>query len=340
MQINRYLAGTAWRALMGPNTEAGSSAPGPAEIPASSSASEASGSISADAGANVAGTAPAETSAPAADAAAKSDLAPAGESSTVATPVPTLLSEAGKPNPEAKAEGADASTDNKPAPAAETKPDANADTPAKDPAKPDDPGKTDGKDKAAIDPAKEATALAPPAVSIADLKLPEGIELASEQTKAFLDNLNDAKLAPKDRAQGLLDLHQAELKRVADALTKNQIDVWNDLNSKWKDETRKAPDIGGSKLEKSLSYAKGLVEEFLGNPEHGGRPEYVADYWAQLGNNGMGNNVQQIRLLNNIARWMGIFEESKVVGQQPKPPNMPREPGQRGWYDKSINKAG
>ena len=339
--MNRYLAGTAWRALMAPEMGAGSSASDPAANAATSSASEASGSTSADAGANAAAIAPDATSAPAADAAAKSDLAPAGESSTVATLVPTLLSEAGKPKPDAKAEGADASTDTKPAPAAETKPDAKADAPAEQPVKPDDPGKTKDADKAAIDPAKEATALAPPAVvSIADLKIPEGIELAPEQTKAFLDNLNDAKLAPKDRAQGLLDLYNSEIRRVADALTKNQIDVWNGLNTKWKDETRTAPDIGGSKLEKSLSYAKGLVEEFLGNPEHGGKPEYVADYWAQLGNNGMGNNVQHIRLLNNIARWMGIFEESRVVGQQPKPPNMPKAAGQRGWYDNSINKAG
>lgn len=275
--------------------------------------------------------------APTADAAAASAPAPAestaapAQSSTAAVESakhdssPSLLSEAtGKETSPAQ-----------PAPAAEPKTDAKAaDAPKSDktpepPAMPDDPGKAKVTADAATDPAKkEATATEPPALaSVEDLKLPEGTKLDPETGKAFIDLINSAELSGKDRSQGLLDLHQKEIARVADELAKHQVKVWVDTNEKWKDESRKE---FGNRLETELAMGRAFLEEFGGD-----RLQRILQF---LDYTGAGNHPDMIWFLGNAGRKLGVFENS-IVAANPKAPAA-KSPGNRGWYDKSLNAPG
>ena len=250
-------------------------------------------------------------------------------SSTVTESTPSLISSAeGKPKADATADASKPS--DAPAPAVETKTDAKAaDSPKKEePAKPDDPGKTEVKEDAATDPAKEATAIAPPAlVSLEDIKLPEGLKLADEPSKAFLETLNKADLAPKDRAQGLIDLHIKEINRVAEEAAKHQRKVWDDTNNEWKDRTRKE---FPNNLNTVLGRGKALIEEYAG--------ANAPELFQFLDYTGAGNHPAVVRFFDNLAQKLNIFEDG-MIAANPKSPNM-KGPGQRGWYDKSLNASG
>jgi len=296
--------------------------------PASSSTAPVSGSGSTDAGANAAA---------AATGAANGAAAAAGDSttavdSTIGESAPSLLSSAqGKAPPSKEGEAAKPET---PAPAAEPKPDAKAadSAPKAEPAKPDDPGKAEAKADAATDPAKDATAIAPPApVSLEDFKLPEGVKLAGESAKTFLELLNKSDLSKKDLGQGTLDLYLSEMTRAAQEQDKYQRKVWDNLITGWKSDLRKDPELGGNRLDTSLSMAKAVVEEFL-DPEAAARLFQHTDD----NGNGMGNFPDFIRLLHNIGRKMNVFEDG-IIRSNPSAKPTGKTPGNRGWYDNSLN---
>ncbi len=316
--MNRWMNGTSHRALMAPETGAGSGGTDAASL--SASPAPAATDL----------TSPAATSPPAAAENSATAVDAAAPSATVTVSTPSLISAAdGKSKAEVTTEAPKPS--DTPAPAVDVKPDAKADTPPKkeEPAKPDDPGKTEAKADAATDPAKEATAIAPPAlVSLEDLKLPEGIKLADESSKAFLDTLNKPDVTPKDRAQGLIDLHIAEISRVAEDALKYQRKVWDDTNADWKRQTREE---FPNNLDTVTGRGKALVEEYAG--ERTGRILQFLDY------TGAGNHPDVVWFFDLLARKLNIFEDG-MMPSNPKPPTMPKGPGQRGWYDKSLNAAG
>lgn len=255
------------------------------------------------------------TAAPAADSTAASESATPQSS-------PSLLSSAAGKTPD------------QPAPAAEPTPDAKAaDAPKEQPVKPDDPGKTEVKADAATDPAtKDATATAPPALaSLEDLKLPEGMKLDGESGKALVDLINNGELARKDLQQGLFDLHVKEANRIVGEVVKNQRKVWDDLNAGWKNDLRNDPELGGNRLDTSLSMAKAVLEENLS-------PDDVRDFLKHADNNGMGNFPIFIRLLNNLGRKLNIFEDSIVQSNPKAPPS--KGPGNRGWYGNTPTMGG
>lgn len=264
--------------------------------------------------------------APAAPAATEAPPTPAADAAPKSTP--SLISEAqGKPQADAKASDAKPATDT-PAPADAAKPDAKTAETKVETAKPDDPGKTKDEGKSATDPAKEATALAPPAlVTLEDLKLPEGVKLADEPSKAFLEALNKADLAPKDRANTLLELHTAEINRVAQEIAQQQRDAWTQFNDVEKARLRSDPELGGNRLNTNLQTAKFVIEENLS-------PASQAKLMAFLDYSGAGNQREIVELLVNIGKRYNIVEDGMVTANA-KPPKMPKGPGNRGWYDKS-----
>jgi len=275
------------------------------------------------------GAAPAADAAPAAVTSTESAAAPASQDSTTAAQsgtqdsAPSLLSVATGKTPDQPAPAAEPSTDAKAA-------DAPKPATAKEqPAKPDDPGKAEVKADAATDPApKDATAPEPTALaSIEDLKLPDGTKLDPEAGKAFIDLINNAELSAKDRSQSLIDLHQKEISRVAETMAQHQRKVWDDTNAQWKEQTRKE---FGNRLDTVLATGKAVIEEFGGD-----RVQRLLQF---LDYTGAGNHPDMIWFLGNIGRKFGVFENN-MVGANPKAPAA-KSPGNRGWYDKSLNAPG
>ena len=271
----------------------------------------------------------ASTEAAAASPSESSALTAAGESASSES-TPSLLSSAagkspGEPAPAAdvtQAKAADASDGQKPGEA---------------PAKPDDPGKAKEAEAQTDPAAKDATAPdpqkgQPPApLSIDDLKLPDGVSLDGEAGKAFVDTLNNAELSGKDRGQALIDLHRKEMDRVAKHYSDHQTKVWQDLNAGWKNDLRNDKELGGNRLDTSLSMAKATVEEFLS-------PQEAAALFKHADLNGMGNFPPFIRLLHNIGKRLNVFEDGMVASNPSQ--TAVKGPGKRGWYDKTPGMNG
>jgi hypothetical protein len=251
--------------------------------------------------------APPSTSTPSDAAAAAADAGPKSE--------PSLLEAASSKKPDAK-------TDSK----ADVK-DTAKETPAPAEAKPErDKPKDDAK---ATDPAKDATAQAPPApLKYEAFKLPDTIKLDDKELSKFTEIVG-AKQLPQEDAQKLIDLYVEEHGRMQQAMAEHQRSVWNKLNDTWKTDTRKEL---GNHVETDLAMAKAVIEEY------GGTPEQQREYMAHISNNGMGNFVGHIRLLRNIGRALNVFENS-VVPANPSPPKPAKTPGNRGWYEKTGNGA-
>lgn len=272
------------------------------------------------ASAPIAGDAP-PTPAPA-DASAAA-AAPATDAPT-AESAPTLLEAASGKKPEIKPEGDAAAGDTKddPAPAEAAKPDADA-KPEGDKPK-DDAGKKD--EAAKTDPdTKDATADAPPApIQYEAFKLPDGVKLDDKELGKFSEFAGNAQI-PQDVAQGLIDMYVAERQNDVVQARAEQRKVWDTLNDTWKTELRNHPELGGNRLETTLSLAKAVVEEYL-------PADKVGEYMAHMRNNGMGNYLLHVQLLHNIGKAMNVFEDG-IMPAPATPPKAQKGPGNRGWYD-------
>jgi hypothetical protein len=259
----------------------------------------------------------------------------AGEAAPDAPPAPGAAAPA---SPAAPAEPVQQPTQDQPSllSSAEGKP---PETPA--PGAEAKPQKTDGsketkeppaaKAKDAADPAKDAAprqpepAAAPAPLTMSELTVPEGMTIEADGGEKFIGLMNNAELSAKDRAQGLLDLHRAEIERVHKIYAEHQRKTWDDLNAGWRDQLRNDPVIGGNRLHTNLSKAKGMLEEHLPPGDYNALLRHVDA-------NGMGNFPPFIRLLVNLADRLNVFEDGMVVAPPAPPPRNRREPGQRGWY--------
>jgi hypothetical protein len=154
------------------------------------------------------------------------------------------------------------------------------------------------------------------------------VKLDDKELGKFTEFAGKAQI-PQDVAQGLIDMYVAERQNDAASARAEQRRVWDTLNDTWKTELRNDPELGGNRLETSLSLAKAVVEEYL-------PPADVAEYMAHMRNNGMGNYKLHVKLLHNIGKALNVFEDG-IVPANAQAPKAQKGPGQRGWYDKSLN---
>jgi hypothetical protein len=320
-----------FRPLMGPDGPAGGEGGEAAAAAPGGTTPAADGLAAATAGEAAAAAAPAAgAGAPAAEAPAAGAAEPAKTEST-----PSLISEAtGKPKPdvEAKPDAEAAKPDpakDAPAPAAVEKTDAEkAAEAAGEKPKTEAELKAEADAAAATDPAKDATAEAPPPAPIKyeAFKVPDGVTLDQERIGKFVEIAGPGQVN-QDVAQNLLNLHVEEIQRVHQQAVDNQRKVWNTYIDTITNELRKDPDLGGNRLETSLSMAKAVIEEYLPAAE-------AAEYCEMLKHNGMGNHRLQVKLLHAIGDKLNIFEDG-LVPANPQAPKAPKSPGNRGWYDKT-----
>lgn len=156
-----------------------------------------------------------------------------------------------------------------------------------------DSNKTDAENAAAKadHDAKKPTEAPKPAaevkpIEIADIKLPEGMQVDEPVMTEFLGLVNDPKITKAELAQKLVDL---QVKSASEGLEK-ATQAWETKMTEWQDEVRKDPTVGGAKFEQSVATANKVINN-LGSPE-----------LAQLcADTGIGNNVHFVRFLNAIA---------------------------------------
>lgn len=245
---------------------------------------------------------------------------PKPEEAKAPEPVPSLLSEA----------IAKEKTETPPAEAKEP-------TPKPDEAKPEEVKAEDGKAKPeapeAVKP-PEAAAEQPPAPlpTYEAFKVPEGTQLDETKVKEFTSLLGEFENTSKSPhaevqalGQKLMDLYHADLARVAERVAQYQHEVWNKLKEKRVNELKSDPRVGGTKLDQSLGNAKYVLESLMGL-----KPAQQAKLLRKLDLGGVSDDVTFIRGLNNL--YERFREPAPIIPNNQSP--TPREPGQRGWYDR------
>lgn len=130
-----------------------------------------------------------------------------------------------------------------------------------------------------------------------DITFAEGFEVNEELRDELLAVLNDREKSPKELAQSLSDLHQKASKQFSEAMTK----MWEDTQTKWRDEVKADPDIGGDKLQTTIGRIGRLVTEY-------GTPELAQIFDST----GAGNNVHMIKFLDKMAAK--LVEPEAVTG--------------------------
>ena len=141
-------------------------------------------------------------------------------------------------------------------------------------------------------------------LTLADITVPEGVEVDETTIGTALEIMNNADLSSKDRLQKLVDLQAS----VSQAALKTQVDTWTEMQATWMKEAEALPDIGGKALPQTLASIKQ------------GLTAVGADkaFYDALNLTGAGNNPQIIKVLHALTK---PFTEGKPVsGAPPKGP--------------------
>lgn len=177
-------------------------------------------------------------------------------------------------------------------------------------------------------PDASASAEASPPVAYEPWKLPEGVSLTEADVQPFNDILAATK-APQEVGQQLIDLHLAEVTKVAERMAARQTEHWNETRRTWVDQVRADPEIGGNRLETVLNAAGAVIEQY------GGTADQVKELRQVLALTGAGDHPALVRLFNNLGKARAT--EGRPVAAMTPPP-APQTRAQR-RYAGSLNGA-
>lgn len=171
-------------------------------------------------------------------------------------------------------------------------------------APPAEPGNlmADAKPETAEAPAEPKPEGDKPAEPIAyDFKLPEGVAKDDPLVAAYTEAVAEAKL-PADVAQAVIERLAP---KVAEALQAPHR-LWSETQTKWQDEVRNDPEIGGTKLQPTLASIAKLLDD----------PRWCPPGTREaLSFTGGGNNPALIKAFANFARL--VTEGGMVAAAKP-----------------------
>ena len=149
---------------------------------------------------------------------------------------------------------------------------------------------------ATAEPAPAEPAAPEPAKPVApvytEFKLPETIKADAATMSAYTNVLGKYNI-PQEAGQELIDFHANAMKQHADALARNQIDVFEKTKSNWMKSAQKE---FGNRFDTSVNDGKAIIAQF------GGTKQQQAELRSVLGYSGTGNHPAVIRLLANMAK--------------------------------------
>lgn len=180
-----------------------------------------------------------------------------------------------------------------------------AETKTSEPEKKQEPeAKADDKDKSLLNEdakdKKAAPSGAPEAYT--DFTAPEGFEIDKDAIANALPLFKELNL-PQSAAQKLVDFYAKTSQEAANA----PIKFWQDQQTKWRDEIKADPEIGGK-----LDQVKATTSRMLDSL---GDPKLVADFREAMDFTGAGNNPAFIRAFYKLASK--LTEGTPVHGAKP-----------------------
>lgn len=140
------------------------------------------------------------------------------------------------------------------------------------------------------------------ALTLEAIKVPEGVELDKATAEQLLGVFNDEKLDSKARVQSLFDLHN---KLMADAQVKAQ-ENWNAIMTKWTEEAKADPVIGGDKLQPALGAISKLIDKYSVTAAGKSDPEMATKLRELSDTTGVGNHPAMVRFLYGIAKELAL----------------------------------
>ena len=131
------------------------------------------------------------------------------------------------------------------------------------------------------------------------LKAPEGYEvLEANSVEDLVKHAKEMGLN-KEQAQNMLDFQSQSIMKVVDSHNEN----WDNTMNEWVETTRQDKDIGGPKLEESLTDARKTLNTFGNNA-----------LAALVDQTGLGNHPEFIRFMSKVGK--AIKEDRFVFGEQ------------------------
>lgn len=132
-----------------------------------------------------------------------------------------------------------------------------------------------------------------------DFALPEGVELNDETLTDYKAMAKELNLS-QDAAQKLVEFGTTRLKEAAEAPYK----LWADTQRQWQADIKSDPDIGGTKLESSLSLAARAIDASEGNALREG-----------LSFTGFGNNPAAVRHFVEVGRVVEAAQSANLISK-------------------------
>ena len=123
-------------------------------------------------------------------------------------------------------------------------------------------------------------------LAYADFSLPEGVEVDGETLSEARTLLGEMRL-PQEQAQRLVDFYAGKIRQYGAAQTEN----WEKLNEKWIGDFKADREIGGERIQETMSAATRAMERF-GSP--GLREALIMT--------GAGNHPAVIRFVARVGR--------------------------------------
>lgn len=130
--------------------------------------------------------------------------------------------------------------------------------------------------------------------------LPEGFTLNDERATEFLELINSAELSPQDRANKLIETHTALMQDALRSFSEATVKEIQEQQSKWEDEIKSDPTIGGDKLAPALAKVSKLIDA-----------EGTPGLRQALDATGAGSNPDIVRFMVKIA---DMFSEGAPAG--------------------------
>lgn len=159
----------------------------------------------------------------------------------------------------------------------------------------------------------ETPAPAPEPLTIEALTVPEGMTLDAEVSTEFLGILNNAELDGKSRAQALLDLQSKVMTQTGEALHSQ----WRDVQTKWQDEIKADPELGGAKMSENLGEISKLLTSMSMDKEGKHDPKAEEALRAAFDQTGAGNNPAVVRFLFRVAKQLNEGKPAPVPTPAP-----------------------
>lgn len=208
--------------------------------------------------------------------------APAPAEAPAPAPGPTAApSPSPAPGPSPAPTPAPAAKDDKQLLFNEEDPNKPAETPEEKTAR--ETAEKEAKEKADKEAAEKGEYVAP---KLEELNLPEDMPIP-DAVKEKVTALSTKHKFSKEQLQDMSDLHVEILQ--------GQLTEWENTKTKWAEEAKADPKIGGDKLAGNLKAANDLARKFAGNAEE------LKEFQQDLIGLGLGNKKSFIRFMANIA---------------------------------------